>query len=52
MRRGAFGFLTDNEKDSNYVAEKLGLLPCITADKITELINGVIKRLKGDINYD
>ena len=46
MRKGAFGFLTDSEKDSGYIAEKLSLENNITTEKLTELINGIIKALK------
>ena len=47
MRKGAFGFLTDNLKDKGYVAEKLNLNYNVTAEKITELINGIITNLQG-----
>lgn len=46
MRIGAFGFLTDGEKDSGYIGEKLGLGNNVTTEKLTELINGIIENLK------
>lgn len=49
MRKGAFGFLADTEKDSGYIGEKLGLGNNITTEKVTELINGIIKQAKGGI---
>lgn len=47
MRKGCFGFLTDDEKSVDYVGEKLGFGKNITTEKLTELINGVIRHLKG-----
>lgn len=46
MSIGAFGFLTNDEKASGYVGEKLGMGNNITTEKLTELINGIIKVLK------
>lgn len=45
MRKGSFGFKIDSKKSSGYVAEKLNLSNDETAEKLTELINGVIERL-------
>ncbi len=46
MRWGSFAFSTDsNELYSSYVGEKLNVHGP-TADKLTELINNVVKRLK------
>lgn len=44
--KGAFGFSTDNKKMSGYIGEKLGLYDYETAEKLTELINGIIDELK------
>lgn len=44
MAHSSFGFKTDSEKMPGYVGEKLNLGGDI-ADKVTELINGVIKEL-------
>lgn len=46
MRIGSFGFLTDSEKESGYIGEKLGLGNNDTTVKLTELINGIIEQLK------
>lgn len=46
MRIGSFGFLIDSKKDSGYIGEKLGLGDNITTNKLTDLINGIIERLK------
>ena len=46
MSIGAFGFLTDSEKHSGYIGEKLGLGNNNTTEKLGELINGIIKNLK------
>lgn len=46
MRKGCFGFLTDGQKESGYVGEKLGLGNNVTTEKLTKLINGIIKNLK------
>lgn len=46
MRKGAFGFLTNVEKDSGYIAEKLNLGNNVTTEKLTELINAIIQNLK------
>ena len=43
---GAFGFTTDYEKSDGYFAEKLNLGINETTEKLTELINGIIKELK------
>lgn len=45
MRKGAFGFKIDSKKSSGYIAEKLNLSDDETAEKLAELINGVIERL-------
>lgn len=45
MRKGAFGFKIDSKKSSGYIAEKLNLSDNETAEKLAELINGVIERL-------
>lgn len=45
MRKGAFGFKIDSKKPSGYIAEKLNLSDDETAEKLAELINGVIERL-------
>lgn len=45
MRKGAFGFKIDSKKTSEYIAEKLNLSDDETAEKLAELINGVIERL-------
>ena len=46
MSRGAFGFKIDDKKHSSYVGEKLSLGENETSEKLTELINGVIGKLK------
>ena len=45
MRKGAFGFKIGNKKSSGYIAEKLNLCDDESAEKLAELINGVIERL-------
>ena len=46
MRIGAFGFKTNNEKYPGYIAEKLFCKNIDSSiEKVTELINGVIKNL-------
>ena len=47
MSHGAFGFNLDGEKSSGYIAEKLhfGCWSNITMEKLSELINGVIRHL-------
>lgn len=46
MRKGAFGFeVNSQEKSSGYIAEKLHVGGDVTAEKLAELINGVIKEL-------
>lgn len=49
MRVGAFGFKTDDKKCPGYIAEKLfnGRLDK-SVEKVTELINGVIKELNNE----
>lgn len=49
MRIGAFGFKTDDKKYPGYIAEKLfnGRLDK-SVEKVTELINGVIKELNNE----
>lgn len=44
--RGAFGFKTHREKSASYIGEKLNLGVNETTEKLTELINGVIKELE------
>ena len=41
----SYGFKADSEKLGGYIAEKLRLGNNVTATKVTELINGVIKEL-------
>lgn len=43
---GAFGFYIDGEKSSGYISEKLNIHGQPTVDKLTELINGIIKEFK------
>ena len=44
--RSSFGFLmTQEDKDSTYIAEKLNVYGKPTADKLTELINNIIKEI-------
>lgn len=43
---GAFGFDIDGEKSSEYISEKLNIHGQPTVDKLTELINGIIKEIK------
>lgn len=43
---GAYGFEVDREKSVGYISEKLGMNG-ETAEKLTELINGIINELKG-----
>ena len=45
---GTFGFDTDTEKHSSYIAEKLNIYGDTTREKLTELINEIIKRIRGD----
>ena len=45
MGISAFGFKIDDKKSSGYIAEKLNLSDDETAEKLAELINGVIERL-------
>lgn len=42
---GVFGFAVDREKSVEYIGEKLRLGVNQTTEKLTELINGVIKEL-------
>ena len=54
MRTGAFGFKIDSEKYPEYIAEKLfnGRVDS-SVEKLTELINGIIKELKKkEVNND
>ena len=46
--KGAFGFKVEKDKMSSYVAEKLNLSDDKSTEKLTELINGVIKELRED----
>lgn len=47
MRKGAFSFeINDSKKSSGYIAEKLNLSDDETAEKLAELINGVIRKLR------
>lgn len=49
MRKGAFAFkVNDNKKSSGYIAEKLNLSNNETTEKLTELINGVMKEIGGN----
>lgn len=43
---GAFGFDINGEKSSGYISEKLNINGQPTADKLAELINGIIKEFK------
>lgn len=43
---GAYGFEVEREKSVGYISEKLGMNG-ETAEKLTELINGIINELKG-----
>lgn len=43
---GSYGFEVDREKNVGYISEKLGING-ETAEKLTELINGLINELKG-----
>lgn len=46
MSIGAFGFdVNDDEKRSGYIAEKLNIYGEETKEKLTELINNIIRRL-------
>jgi hypothetical protein len=46
MRQGIFGFIIKDENTHHgYIAEKLGMSPCVTTEKLAELINGVKKEL-------
>ena len=45
MRIGSFGFQIDNHKSPKYIAEKLSIYGKSTAEKLTELINGVIGQM-------
>ena len=51
MRIGAFAFKIDDEKHAGYIAEKLfnGRLDS-SVEKLTELINGIIKELQAISN--
>ena len=49
MRIGAFGFKTDQEKHPSYIAEKLfNSRLDESVEKLTELINGIIKELSNE----
>lgn len=43
---GSYGFEVDREKNVGYISEKLGINGEM-AEKLTELINGLINELKG-----
>ena len=53
MRIGAFSFdiTAESKTNGNYVAEKLGLSVGSTADKVAELINGIIKDFKDNATH-
>lgn len=47
---GAFGFdINNSEKHPRYIKEKLNLTGESTCEKLTELINSIIKELKNEI---